>query len=203
MRAVIADIPRHWLAERKNSDAAQWDECWNGVLHMPPMPNGVHQDFASDLRGFLKWEWAKPIGGLVRQEVNLTTPEDEPEWTLNYRIPDLVLLDGARLHIDKNEYMAGAPLVVVEIRSPGDETYDKFPFYAKLGVPEVWVFDRDSKGPEVHVLGSDAAYRARSFDADGWLRSPAAGIEFRQTRPGKVWLRLNGNDAAAEELPDD
>jgi Uma2 family endonuclease len=202
MRAVIVDMPKHWLAERKNSDAAQWDEMWNGVLHMPPMPNGMHQDFAGDLRDFLKWEWAKPSGGLVRHEVNLTTPEDEAHWTLNYRIPDLVLLDRGRLHIDKNEYMAGAPLVVVEIKSPGDETYDKFPFYAGLGIPEVWVFDRDTRAPEVHLLDSERAYQPQSPGPDGWARSPATGVEFRQTQTGKVWLRIAGDDATAEELPD-
>src|SRR4029078_2171262 len=102
MRAVMGELPKHWLAERKNSAAAQWDEMWNGVLHMPPMPNGMHQDFSGDLRDYLKLKWAKPCGGRVRLEGKPTTPEDEPHWTLNYRIPDLVLLDNARLGIDKN-----------------------------------------------------------------------------------------------------
>lgn len=202
MRAVIANLPAHWLDERKNSEVAQWDEMWNGVLHMPPMPNGMHQDFSGDLRGYLKHHWAKPRGGLARQEVNLTTPEDEAHWTLNYRIPDLVLVSRDRLHIDKNTYMAGAPLVVVEVKSPDDETYDKFPFYARLGVPEVWVFDRDTRTPEVHVLAAGPAYQPRPADPDGWLRSPASGVEFRQTNPGKVWVRVGGDDATAEELPD-
>src|SRR5438093_5900381 len=177
MRAVVVNMPRRWLEEHKNSDAAQWDEMWNGVLHMPPMPNGMHQDFAGDLRDWLKRRWGKPRGGLVRQEVNLTTPEDEAHWTLNYRIPDLVLVSRDRRHIDKNEYMVGAPLVVVEIASYGDETYEKFPFYAGLGVPEVWVFDRDTRAPEIHVLSSGPAYRRLSAEANGWLKSPATGVE--------------------------
>ena len=78
MRAVITVMPKHWLEERKNSDAAKWDEMWNGVLHMPPMPNGMHQDFSLHLASFLLWNWAKPQGGRVRQEVNLTTPADDP-----------------------------------------------------------------------------------------------------------------------------
>lgn len=202
MQAVIANMPKHWLEERKNSEAAQWDEMWNGVLHMPPMPNGMHQDFAGDLRDFLKRRWAKPLGGLVRHEVNLTTPEDEANWTLNYRIPDLVLVSPDRRHIDKNEYMVGAPLVVIEIASHGDETYEKFPFYAGLGVPEVWVFDRDNRTPEIHVLTAGPAYQRLAADSGGWLRSSAAGVEFRQTRTGRVWARVGGDDATAEELPD-
>jgi Uma2 family endonuclease len=203
MRAVIVDMPKHWLAERKNSEAAQWDEMWNGVLHMPPMPNGMHQDFAGDLRDYLKRTWAKPQGGRVRQEVNLTTPDDEAQWTLNYRIPDVVLLDRARLGIDKNTYMVGAPLVVVEIRSTGDETYEKFPFYAGLGVPEVWVFDRDTRAPELYTLGPGPKYDRVAAGPDGWVRSPATGVEFRPAAGNKVTARVGGDPATAADLPDD
>ena len=203
MRAVISQMPKHWIEERKNSDAAQWDEMWDGVLHMPPMPNRFHQNIALDLALFLKSHWAKKSGGRVHQEVNLTTPEDEAAWTLNYRIPDLVLLDPPRFRIDKNEYMVGAPLVVVEIASPGDETYDKFPFYAGLGIPEVWVIHRDTRTPEIHLLGSERQYIPAKSDASGWLHSPATGVEFRQTRTGKFWSRIAGDESTAAELPYD
>ncbi|OWK34418.1 Uma2 family endonuclease [Fimbriiglobus ruber] len=201
MRAVIADLPKHWLAERKSSEAAQWDEMWNGVLHMPPMPNGMHQDFAFTLGVYLLNRWARPNGGLIRQEVNLTAPEDEAQWTHNYRIPDLVLVSRDRFPIDKNEYMAGAPLVVVEVRSPGDETYDKLPFYAALGVPEVWVFDRDTRVPEIYALAPGAAYQMLPAGADGWILSPATGIEFQHTGANKVTVRVAGDPATADELP--
>lgn len=199
MRAVIADLPKHWLAERKNSEAAQWDEVWEGVLHMPPMPNGLHQDFVLDLASYLKWEWGKPRRALVRHEVNLTTPEDEEHWTLNFRIPDVVLVSKDRLHIDKTEYMAGAPLVVVEVRSPGDETYEKFPFYAALGVPEVWVFDRDTRAPELYALAPGPAYQPVAADADGWLVSPAAGVAFKHAGAATVAVRVDGGPTV--ELP--
>jgi Uma2 family endonuclease len=202
MKAVMTEMPKHWLAERRNSEAAQWDEMWEGVLHMPPMPNRFHQRFARDLLIYLQARWAKPRAGEVHQEVNLTTPADEDHWTLNYRIPDLVLLPKDRFHIDKVEYMVGAPLVVIEVHSPKDETYEKLPFYAGLSVPEVWVFERDTRAPEVRTLVDDK-YQLLAADPDGWLRSPAAGVEFRQTRPGKVWVRIAGDDATSEELPDD
>jgi Uma2 family endonuclease len=200
MRAVIADMPKHWLAERNNTKAAQWDEVWNGVLHMPPMPIGDHQDLELDLAAFLKREWARPIGGLVRHQVNLTTPEDEGNWRENYRIPDLVLLTPDRRHIDRNAYMAGAPSAVVEIRSPGDETDDKFEFYAGLGVPEVWVIDRDTKEPTVYAL-SDGQYQTVPAGADGWVRS-GVGVELRHAAPGRLGVRLTGDPASVAELPE-
>lgn len=189
------------LEDRRTSEAAQRDEMWNGVLHMPPMPNAMHQDFSLDLASYLKWRWAKPIGGLVRQEVNLTTPEDEHDWTSNYRIPDIVLVDAPRMHIDKNEYMVGAPLVVVEIRSPGDQTYEKFDFYSGLGVPEVWVFDRDTRTPELYEL-RDGEYFVRESGANGWLNSPATLVEFQHRPPRCVAVRVNGADETLEEIPD-
>lgn len=201
MQAVIASLPRRWLEERRASEAAQRDEMWNGVLHMPPMPNAMHQDFSLDLASYLKWRWAKPNGGLVRQEVNLTTSEDEDDWTRNFRIPDIVLVDAPRLHIDKNEYLVGAPLAVVEIRSPGDQTYEKFPFYAGLGVPEVWVFDRDTRAPELYEL-RNGEYVERDSGADGWLVSPATKVEFLHRPPRCVAVRIGGDDETREELPD-
>ena len=201
MKAVIAALPPHWLAERKTAEIAQWDEMWDGVLHMPPIANGTHQDFAGDLRDFLKRRWAKPNGGLARCEVNLTTLEDEEDWTHNYRIPDLVLLSRDRLPIDKNTYMAGAPLVVIEIRSPGDESYEKLPFYAGLGVPEVWIFDRDTKAIELRALGADGNYAPIAPDSSGWHRSPATEVAFRQLQPGSIVARANDDPATDEELP--
>ena len=53
MRAVILDMPVHWLAERKRSGADRFDEMWDGVLHMPPSPSGRHQDFVGDFRSYV------------------------------------------------------------------------------------------------------------------------------------------------------
>ncbi len=201
MKAVIAALPPHWLAERKTAEIAQWDEMWEGVLHMPPMPNRMHQRFGRDLQFYLQQRWAKPRRAEVHQEVNLTSPEDEPAWTKNYRIPDFVLLTPDRFSIDKNEYMAGAPLVVIEIRSPGDETYEKLPFYAGLGVPEVWIFDRDTRAIELRALGADGNYALIAPDSSGWHRSPATGVAFRQHQPGSIVARANDDPATDEELP--
>ena len=136
MKAVIAEMPVRWQRERANAEVAQWDEVWDGVLHMPPMPARKHQNIELRLSIFLFQNGACETGGRVNQQVNLTTADDEPEWTKNYRIPDIVLLSPDRFGIEREEYMAGAPLVVVEIRSPGDETDEKMAFYLGLGCPK-------------------------------------------------------------------
>lgn len=203
MRAVVADFPKHWIEERKRSGAHRFDEFWDGVLHIPPPRTTGQQALLGDLSSYLEECWARPRGCKAHHGVNITTPKDEPNWLHNFRIADIVLLDPPRFAIDKNDYTVGAPLVVIDLASPGDETYDRFPFYAGLGVPEVWVFHRDTRTPEIHRLGADRTYAAASAGADGWLRSPATGVEFRQTRAGKVWARAGGDEATAQELPED
>jgi Uma2 family endonuclease len=201
MRAVIADMPKRWLQERAESDAAQWDEMWDGELHMPPMPNRMHQHLERDLMNYILKRWAVALGGDVTHQVNLTTPEDEPNWRNNYRIPDLVLLTPDRLHIDKGEYMVGAPLVCVEVYSPFDESYEKLDFYADLGVPEVWIITRDSKETDLFLLQPDGTYREQSLDSEGWVQGPATGIELRPTVEGKLAVRTNGDDSTTEIVP--
>lgn len=178
----------------------QWDEMWEGVIHMPPMPARKHQDIELRLAIFLFQKWIGRSNGRVHQQVNLTTPEDESAWTKNYRIPDIVLLTPDLFHIDKDEYMVGPPLVVVEIRSPGDETDAKMTFYLNLGVPEVWIIDRDACRPELSVLDR-GSYRRLKANAEGWIRSPATGIEFRSISSKQLAVRLADDSSSEERIP--
>src|SRR5688572_30935747 len=88
--------------------------------------------------------------------------------------------------------LEGAPDVVVEISSPGDESYDKLAFYAELGVPEVWIINRDSKAPELYQLQGDE-YERQSANESGWLLSAATGIELRAGHSGKLDIRVAGD----------
>jgi Uma2 family endonuclease len=199
MKAVMPEVPPHILESRKRTGADQWDEMWEGVLHMPPVPNRSQQDLEGHLETWLRANWARPRGNKVYHQINLAS---EGGWSTNYRIPDLVLLTPDRFHIDHNEYFEGAPTVVVEIHSAGDEAYDKMPFYAKLGVPEVWIIDRDSKAPEVYVLARDQ-YEPQAPDAEGWIPSPATGIQLRAHAGQKLALQVAGEPSTLGTVPED
>ena len=199
MRAVMPEVPPDILAWRKRTGADTWDEMWEGVLHMAPVPNREHQDLEWAMETYLRLRWARPLGNRVYHEINLASPGG---WPNNYRIPDLLLLTPERFGIDHNEYFEGAPDVVVEIRSPGDESYEKLAFYAQLGVPEVWIIERDSKAPEIYVLRA-GRYMQRAAGAAGWVLSDVTGIELRIGRPGKLAMRLPGDDSTREDLPED
>ncbi len=131
MKAVMPVALPDVMAWRKNVGADQWDEMWEGVLHMPPPPNVGHQDLEGALEAYLRRYWTPASGGKVYHQIALTP--SAAGWTKNYRVPDLVLLLPQRFAIDRNEYFEGAPDVAVEIHSPGDEAYEKLPFYAELG----------------------------------------------------------------------
>jgi Uma2 family endonuclease len=199
MKAVMSSVPPDLLAWRKRVGVDRWDEMWDGVLHMPPMPNRDHQDLEGALETYLRSHWARPRGAKVFHQINVASVGG---WPRDYRIPDMVLLLPQRFAIDRNEYFEGAPDVVVEIRSPGDETKEKLPFYAKLGVPEVWVLDRDTRQPEVLLLRR-GRYRKQTARAHGWLRSPRTGLELAAAPGHKLAVRLAGDDTTRQDLPED
>lgn len=197
MKAVMSEVPSFILQWRQQTGATRWDEIWEGVLHMPPMPNRDHQELEGDLEWWLHEWWEGTGDNRVYHQINLAGIGG---WPSNYRIPDLVLLSPDRFHIDHNEYFEGPPNVVVEIRSPGDETLEKMPFYASLRVPEVWIIDRDTRVPEVHVfVGGE--YRSAAPDADGWILSEATGIMLRADAGKRLALQLAANAASLRVIP--
>ena len=198
MKGVMSEVPQHILEARAQTGVDRWDEMWEGVLHMPPAPNREHQDVGLALGSWLRIHWAIPLGNRVHAQINLASPGG---WPNNYRIPDLLLLTPDRFEIDRNEYFEGPPTVVVEVRSPGDETIEKMPFYAKLGVPEMWIIDRHTKVPELYVL-REAQYQRQPPDADGWLRSAATGILLRAEPDNKLAVQLADDQHTHQLLPE-
>jgi Uma2 family endonuclease len=200
MSQLLATSNDPEVAARKRAGADQWDEVWDGVLHMPAMPIPHHQDLESDLEDYLRYHWAKPGGGRVRHQNNLAKAGAGRGWSRDYRIPDLILLKRDRLHIIQRTHLEGAPNVVVEIHSPDDESYGKLPWYLELGVPEVWIIHRDTKVVEIYLCRGDH-HEQVAADAEGWVHSPETGVEMRPTGSGKLAIRMNGDDRTRDELP--
>ena len=105
MRTVMLEIESGILDGRRRTGADRWDEMWDGVLHMPPMPNRSHQELELKLGAWLDAFWAVPNGNRVYPPINLALPG---RWPQDYRIPDLVLLTPDRFQIDCNEYFDSA-----------------------------------------------------------------------------------------------
>jgi Uma2 family endonuclease len=199
MNTVTPDLLSQTLAWRRRTGVDKCDELWEGVPHLTPAPKRSHQDIVLDMAMWLRTHWARPLGNRVHQDVNVAPLG---EWPGNYRVPDLVLLAPDRFAIDHDDYFEGAPTVVVEIRSPGDETLDKLPFYARIGVPEVWLIARDTRRPEVLVL-QEGQYRQQPPAADGWVQSAATGVRLRGEADGRLAMQLAGNEATRQVMPED
>jgi Uma2 family endonuclease len=198
MKVVMAVAPQTLLEERCRKGLDRFDEIWAGVLHMPPMPNRSHQDLEWAVETWIRNFWVTRRGGRAYHQINVATPGGWPDK--DYRIPDLVLLTPDRFYIDKNEYFEGAPTVVVEIRSPEDETYQKLDFYSALEVPEVWIIDRDTKVPEIHEHAQNGYHKLAASD-DGWLVSKATGIRLRCQQAGKLSLQLGSDESTRNVVP--
>ena len=199
MRAVIPVVDEVILAQRKRFGADQYDEMWEGVLHMAPSPNDFHQSLESALEYYLNQHWGLPNKAIVQHQINLAAVGAGKDWLQNYRIPDLLLLTPDQFHVRCGSHWEGAPNVVIEIHSPGDEAYDKLPFYRDVGVPEVWIIHRDSKHVDLYLLRGHEYERCEP-DADGWVRSPTVGVEMKPTSTKKLDIRVVGNEAARAQL---
>lgn len=199
MKAVMPVMPPDILAYRQRHGMDRYDEMWQGVLHMAPAPNFAHQDLEGETASWLRRHWGRPRHAKVIQQINVASVGG---WPDDFRIPDICLLTPERFHINRNEYLEGAPNLLIEIHCPGDETYEKLTWYAALGVPEVWVIHRDTKEPEIHLLRR-GRYRKQRVLASGWLRSLGTGIELRRTPDDKLGIRLINDDVSRDDLPVD
>jgi Uma2 family endonuclease len=187
VKAVILEVSPADLARRKTTGEDRYDEMWEGVLHMSPAPAYEHQRIVAELLMFLGPLMKRAARGELVPGINVFRADD------NYRIPDLSFVAAGREEVLAEDGARGGPDAVIEVRSPGDETYDKFPFYAALGVREVVVIRRDLKEPELHRLAG-VQYVLVSPDADGMIPCEALAVRFGH-QPGSK-PRLVVEDAA-------
>jgi Putative restriction endonuclease len=129
------------LKERRRvSGLDRLDEVWEGVLHMVPAPNYGHARLTQQLAVALNGPAHDAGLEAAMGEFNLGDSIDD------FRVPDGGLhrpgTEGVWLH---------TAALVVEIVSPGDETWQKLPFFAAHDVDEVLIVDPQERA--VHWLG--------------------------------------------------
>ena len=159
MDVVITDVPAHVIAERQRLGLDIRDEVRDGDYHMVPSPLDEHQRMSGELYVLLH-PLAKRAHLEIRFEQNLIPP-DEPGWR-DFRVPDLLVFPAA---VRQPRGAVGAASLVVEIRSPGDESYEKLPFFERLGVGEVLIIERDTKAIRRWVLDGTVLVDAAADDA--------------------------------------
>ena len=130
----MLEVPEALLAERRSLGLDHKDEMWEGVLHMVPPASERHQRLEAEILVALH-----PV--VTAKGLTITTDTGVFLADDSYRVPDLVV--ASETHRSERGVEVGAELVI-EIASPGDESYAKLPFYREAGVGEVLIIDRDT-----------------------------------------------------------
>jgi Uma2 family endonuclease len=161
----MLDVPDSLLDERRRLGLDVFDEVWEGVLHMVPPPSDEHQRLGSELIAVFVGT-AKRHGLVASYETGLFAADDD------YRVPDIVVSrpeDRSRRGVD------GSATLVVELRSSGDESYEKLPWYAARRVTEVLIVDPTTRRFELYRNdGGDAV--AVTPETDGSASLDTLGV---------------------------
>ncbi len=132
MRTLVLDPPppqlEDLLERRRRMGADRRDEVWAGVYHMVPGPSGAHSLTVQQVAVLLDAP-ARAAGLHVSVTFNMGAEDD-------FRIPDLGVHRGSPRGI-----WIPTAAIAVEILSPGDETWEKLPFYAEHDVDELVIVD--------------------------------------------------------------
>jgi Uma2 family endonuclease len=128
---VLGPAPEEFEALLKRRQALGqdlYDEVWEGDYHMAPMAHSSHGYLDTQLAVLLH-PLAHGAGLAETSAFNLGSPDD-------YRVADRGLHRGI-----PSAVFVPTAAVVVEVVSPGDETWQKLDFYAAHSVDELLIAD--------------------------------------------------------------
>jgi Uma2 family endonuclease len=160
----MLDVPESLLDERRRLGLDVFDEVWGGVLHMVPPPSGVHQRLELEL-GSVLLSAAKRRGLVASNETGLFAADDD------YRVPDIVVSQSDNC---SQRGVDDTAELVVELRSPGDESYEKLPWYAVRGVAEILIVDPGTRQFELYRTEGGTAVDVAP-DVDGGVTLDTLG----------------------------
>lgn len=188
------------LEEQIRAQRAEWgvdrfDEVWEGMYLMNPIPNPEHMH----LQGNLVWAFKNALissPAIVNPGVNVSDRADD--WTKNYRCPDVAVVLPGGIARECAAHYLGGPDFVVEIISPYDRSREKLSFYGQIGVRELLLIDRDPWGLEFYRLHDGELKLAGQsrLDQPDTLQSTVLPLTFRlipgDTRPKIKVRRTDG-----------
>jgi hypothetical protein len=129
------------LERRRSWGADKFDEVWEGVYHAAT-PLATTGEMA-----WVREEVRKALEPLARQAGLRTLGRfGIGEWDSDYRVPDGGLHRGPGWDV-----CTPTAMLVIGVVYPGDETWQKLPFYAAHDVDEVLIVDPSER--TVHWLG--------------------------------------------------
>jgi Uma2 family endonuclease len=154
-------VPAAMIAERQRLGLDIRDEVWRGVYHVVPPASEEHQRIGGRIYVAL-FPVVEAAGFEFRYEVGVFDPAGPRER--DYCVPDLVVFDN-RYRIPAG--VNGRAELVIEIRSPGDDSLLKVPYYSQVGVQELLIVERDTKEVRRWVLHAHGGLVEQPAE-DGW-----------------------------------
>ena len=195
------DLEKRLQTERAVAGADRYDEVWEGIYMMAPMPDDEHQQIVNRLAAIFQDIIDWPGLGDVRPGVNVS--DREKGWQHNYRVPDVAVFLKGGPGENRGAFWHGGPDFAVEIVSRADQSREKRPFYAKVGVRELLVIDRNPWQLELYRLQDGDLVEAGTAEPQRprWLDSavlpfrfrlvsgsPRPQIEVEHVESAKTWL---------------
>jgi Uma2 family endonuclease len=143
------------LERRRELGQDLLDEVWEGVYHVNPAPHQRHAHVAQQLAELLGAP-AREAGLVPMISIfNLGEPDD-------YRVPD-----GGLFRPGSDEVYVPTAELVVEIVSPGDESWQKLGFYAAHDVGELLIVDPQER--QVHWLALQSGGEYQPVERSGLI----------------------------------
>jgi len=179
-RVLDPELAKQLIQDRQSRGIDLYDEVWEGVYVMPPMPNLRHQRIVR--RVSTVFDGTLVEEGLAEVYPGANVSDRRTNWQTNYRVPDVVVVLKNSQAIDCGTHLFGGPDFLVEIQSPGDDTEEKLLFYRDLRVREVLVIHRDQKHLRLfrHDGNQLVLVQATTFRGKKWLVSEVIPFAFRR-----------------------
>ena len=184
MAAVPVPVTEREIDDRRRLGIDKLDELWAGEWHLVNPPKTWHTRLQSQL--FLVLAPRAETLGLwsFSEATGLFAADDD------WRVPDQVY---ARPKDVCDEGVVSAELVV-EIRSPGDDSYKKLLFYASRNVREVLIIHRDRQVELYRQNGEGYLVPVKPED-DGAVPSRALGVRFSTVAGPRLRVEWDGGSA--------
>jgi Uma2 family endonuclease len=165
--------------QRKESGADRFDEVWEGVYFVSPIPNVEHQLLVGRLCAIFQVVVDAVGGGMAFPGVNVSDREEG--WTHNYRGPDAAVVLKGNPAKNCGTHWCGGPDLLVEIVSPDDRSREKLAFYSQVGVRELLIVDREPWELELYRLeaGELRSVGRSSPEGSTQLQSVVLPLNFR------------------------
>lgn len=131
---------KDWLERRRALGQDRFDEVWEREYHVTPAPAGPHAYVDHQLAGILR---PRAVSAGLWGTTAINVGESQ-----NFRVPDQ-----AYLRERPSLVFHATAAIVVEVVSPGDETYPKFEFYFARAIEELLVVDPSTRAVEWYRRG--------------------------------------------------